>query len=126
MAVERYTYERACQIEAAYAARGMKPIQGQQRRLDVLAAAGLPRVRGPRPVRRSAITGAFAGLVEINVYTWAEAADIIRHPQLPDHVRERLCKYGADRRESKTIEERRAYWRSVLVALALGAPWEAL
>jgi len=123
MAVERYTYEHARQIEAAYAARGMKPMQGLQRRLDVLTAAGLPRVRGPRP-----FVGRLSGMArfEMNVYTWAEVVDILRHPQLPDHVREHFCKYGADRRAPKTVEERRAYWRSVLAALALGAAWEAL
>jgi hypothetical protein len=120
MIVERYTYERACQIEAAYAARGMKPVQGQQRRLDILKGAGLPRVYGPRALhgRKEAENN--------NVYTWTEAADILMHPALDWFYRERICKYGADRSAPKIIEERRAYWRSVLVALALGAPAEAL
>ena len=114
MVVERYTHERAVQIEAQMIARGMAPVQGLQRRLDILAAAGLPRVRGPRPLEN--------GDVEMNVYTWAEAADILRHHNLCWHEREALLKYGSGRAAPLTVDERRRYWASVLTALALGLP----
>lgn len=111
MVVERYTHERAMQIEADMRARGMAPVHGQQRRIDILRAAGLPLVCKPRAV---------AGGFENNVYTWVEAAMILKHPALCWHEREAILKRGGGR-EPWTIARRRAYWASCVTALALGA-----
>lgn len=126
MVVERYTYERACQIEREMAARGMGPaVQGQKRRLAILRNCGLPRVHGPRPLHpgRPTFMGGIGGadVEPKNVYTWSEVAAILTYPTLDWPERERFCRYGSDRAHPLPIEERRAYWRSVLVALALGA-----
>lgn len=113
MVVERYTHERAVQIEAQYLARGMAPVQGNLRRREIMRATGLPWIRGPRPLAN--------GTIEINMYTWAEAATILRHPSLCWHERERMLKRGADRKAPWTIERRRAYWAACLTALALAS-----
>lgn len=118
MVVERHTYERALQIEAQMAERGLAPIQGQQRRIDILKSAGLPVIPGPRHIR--------SGGVEYNVYTFAEAAMILLHPNLCWHMREAILKLGADRKAPWTLEQRRARWAAVLVALALGSAVDAV
>lgn len=112
MVVERHTHERAVQIEAQYRERGFASVQGQQRRLDILKAAGLPRINGPRPLPRRE--------VEYNIYTFSEAAMILRHPLLCWHERAAILCRGNSRLAPQPMDERRKYWASVLVALALG------
>jgi hypothetical protein len=117
MVVERYTYERALEIQTKFEARGFTFVQQQQRRLDILKAAGLPRISGPRALSN--------GSVEMgNVYTFEEAATILRHPYLCWHEREAILKRGANVRvgdELWTMEARRSYWSACISALALGA-----
>ena len=119
MTVERHTHERALQFEAQMAERGFAPVQGQQRRLDILRAAGLPCINGPRPLP--------GGGVEMNIYTFSEAAMILRHPLLCWHERAAILKrgeYGEGVTRVgdvlRTMADRRMYWAGVLVALALG------
>lgn len=112
MTVERYTRESALQFEAKMAERGFAPVQGQQRRLDILRAAGLPCINGPRPIS--------SGGVEMNIYTFSEAAMILRHPLLCWHERAAILKRGGGRSAPRPMDERRMYWAGVLVALALG------
>jgi hypothetical protein len=113
MVVERYTYERALEIQTKLEARGFTFVQQQQRRLDILKAAGLPRISGPRALLN--------GSVEMgNVYTFEEAATILRHPYLCWHEREAILKRGADRKAPWTMEARRSYWSACISALALG------
>lgn len=111
MVVERDTYERAVQIEAQMAERGLASVQGSTRRFGILRAAGLPIILGPRPVRPD--------VVENNIYTFIEAALVLRHPDLCWHMREAILKRGADRKAPWKMEARRATWAAVLTALAL-------
>jgi hypothetical protein len=87
MVVERYTYERALEIQTKFEARGFTFVQAQQRRLDILAAAGLPRIPGPRALPGP---GGVDGVEYGNVYTFEEAATILRHPSLCWHEREAI------------------------------------